>query len=175
MIEARRETGTRPRKDPRLSFSNAMAETALGMVETRGLVGAIEAADAMAKAADVRLVAMEVTMAALVTVQVVGEVAAVQSAVEAGRRAAERVGKVVSAHIIPRPHGDVRDMQALDAEAAPSVLGDSNPASAQNAYEHLTVSELRGLAREVPGFPLQGREIARARKQQLVALLAQHR
>ena len=74
----------------------ATNETALGLIETRGLIGAIEAADAMVKAADVRLVRKEVTVGALVTVQVVGEVAAVQAAVEAGRQAAERVGEVVS-------------------------------------------------------------------------------
>ena len=147
----------------------ATNETALGLIETRGLVGAIEAADAMVKAADVRLVSKEVTVGALVTVQVVGEVAAVQAAVEAGRQAAERVGELVSVPVIPRPDDAVRMLQNLDAAPSPGVSS-ANPASAE-ALSRLTVRELRALAREVPGFPLQGREIARAAKQQLIELL----
>lgn len=79
-----------------------MAELALGLVETRGLVAALEAADAMLKAANVICVGKEVTDAALVTIKVVGEVAAVKAAVEAGSAAASRVGELVSTHIIPR-------------------------------------------------------------------------
>lgn len=76
---------------------------ALGLVETQGLIGAIEAADAMVKAANVRLIAKEKITAALVTVKVVGDVAAVRSAVDAGSAAASRVGQLVSSHVIPRP------------------------------------------------------------------------
>ena len=154
----------------------ATNETALGLVETRGLVGAIEAADAMVKAADVRLVSKEVTVGALVTVQVVGEVAAVKAAVDAGRRAAERVGEIVSVHVIPRPDEAVRMLQDLDAAPSPGASAPSaqrNPASAEE-LSRLTVRELRALARGVSGFPLQGREIARAAKQQLIDLLVQH-
>jgi microcompartment protein CcmL/EutN len=79
-----------------------MAERALGLVETRGLVAALEAADAMLKAANVICVGKEVTDAALVTIKMVGEVAAVKAAVEAGSAAAGRVGELVSTHIIPR-------------------------------------------------------------------------
>ena len=151
------------------------AETALGMIETRGLVGAVEAADAMAKAADVRLVAMEVTVGALVTVQAVGEVAAVQAAVEAGRRAAERVGEVVSVHVIPRPDDAVRALQRLDGAPSASPPSASSDAPAPTPdYNSLTVRELRALARGIPDFPLQGREIARATKKQLLELLEGH-
>jgi ethanolamine utilization protein EutM len=80
-----------------------MALTAIGMVETRGLVGAIEAADAMLKAATVSLVGLERATAGLVMVLVSGEVAAVQSATEAGSAAASRVSEVVSVHVIARP------------------------------------------------------------------------
>ncbi len=80
-----------------------MALTAIGMVETRGLVGAIEAADAMLKAATVSLVGLQQATAGLVMALVTGEVAAVQSATEAGAAAAARVGEVVSVHVIPRP------------------------------------------------------------------------
>jgi ethanolamine utilization protein EutM len=76
---------------------------ALGLVETRGLVAAIEAADAMVKAANVTLVGREKTDPALITVKVVGETAAVRSAVDAGAAAAKRVGELVSTHIIPQP------------------------------------------------------------------------
>lgn len=77
--------------------------TALGLVETRGLVAAIEAADAMVKASKVKLIGKEVTKAALVTIKVTGDVAAVQSAVDAGAAAANRVGEVISTHVIPQP------------------------------------------------------------------------
>ena len=151
-------------------------ETALAMIETRGLIGAIEAADAMVKAADVRLVKLEVTVGALVTVQAVGEVAAAQAALEAGRRAAERVGEVVSVHVIPNPDAAVRTLQGLDATPTPGPVAPSaqgNPASAE-ALSRLSVRELRALARTIPEFPLQGRAIAKASKQQLVDLLVEH-
>ena len=80
-----------------------MALTAIGMVETRGLVGAIEAADAMLKAATVSLIGLQRAQAGLVMALVTGEVAAVQSATEAGAAAASRVSEVASVHVIPRP------------------------------------------------------------------------
>ena len=79
---------------------------ALGMVETRGLIGAIEAADAMVKAANVTLVGREKIGSGLVTVMVRGDVGAVKAAVDAGATAARVVGEVVSVHVIPRPHSD---------------------------------------------------------------------
>ena len=83
---------------------------ALGLVETRGFVGAIEAADAMVKAANVRLVGKEKTGSGLVTVMVRGDVGAVKAAVEAGAEAVRRVGDLVSVHVIPRPHADVEEL-----------------------------------------------------------------
>ncbi len=80
---------------------------ALGMVECRGMVAMIEAADAMVKTANVTLVGYEKIDAGLVTAIVRGEVAAVKSAVDAGAAAARRIGEVVSTHVIPRPHGEV--------------------------------------------------------------------
>jgi ethanolamine utilization protein EutM len=92
---------------------------ALGMVETRGLVGAIEAADAMVKAANVRLISKEYIGGGLVTVIVRGDVGAVRAATDAGAEAAAKVGELVSAHVIPRPHEDVETiLPALPAEAA---------------------------------------------------------
>ncbi len=84
-----------------------MALEALGMIETRGLIGAIEAADAMVKAANVNLVGKEQIGGGYVTVMVRGDVGAVKAATDAGASAAERVGELVSVHVIPRPHNDV--------------------------------------------------------------------
>ncbi len=84
-----------------------MEKQALGMVETKGLVGAVEAADAMVKAANVKLLGKEKIGSGLVTVMVRGDVGAVKASVEAGAAAAKRVGELVSVHVIPRPHEDV--------------------------------------------------------------------
>ena len=84
-----------------------MAFEALGMVETRGLVAAIEAADAMVKAAEVTLIGTEKIGSGLVSVMVRGDVGAVKAATEAGSTAASKLGELVAVHVIPRPHGDV--------------------------------------------------------------------
>jgi len=80
---------------------------ALGLIETKGLVGAIEAADAMVKAARVKFLGREKIKGGLVAVMVAGDVGAVKAAVDAGAAACERVGKLVSYHVIPRPHDDI--------------------------------------------------------------------
>ena len=99
------EQQNQPTNDRR---NNKMANTnALGMVETRGLVGAIEAADAMVKAANVQLVGKEQVGGGLVTVMVRGDVGAVKAATDAGAAAAEKVGELISVHVIPRPHAEV--------------------------------------------------------------------
>jgi len=88
-----------------------MGQEALGLIETRGLVGSIEAADAMVKAANVALVGYEKIGSGLVTVMVRGDVGAVKAATDAGAASAKRVGgDVVSVHVIPRPHADVEKM-----------------------------------------------------------------
>jgi len=84
-----------------------MAGDALGLVETIGLVGSIEAADAMVKAANVQLIGYETIGAGYVTVMVRGDVGAVKAATDAGAASAEKVGELVSVHVIPRPHADV--------------------------------------------------------------------
>ena len=83
---------------------------ALGMVETRGLVAAIEAADAMVKAANVQLIGSEKIGSGLVSVMVRGDVGAVKAAVEAGSQAAASLGEIVATHVIPRPHADVEKL-----------------------------------------------------------------
>ena len=84
-----------------------MAQEALGMIETRGLVAAIEAADAMTKAAEVTLIGTEKIGSGLVSVMVRGDVGAVKAATEVGAEAASRLGELAAVHVIPRPHGDV--------------------------------------------------------------------
>jgi ethanolamine utilization protein EutM len=95
-----------------------MSQIALGMVETRGLVGAVEAADAMAKAARVVLLGKEKIGGGFVTVMVRGEVGAVKAATDAGSAAARRVGELVSVHVIPRPHEQVEGI-------LPQAVGDA--------------------------------------------------
>jgi len=84
-----------------------MAGEAIGLIETRGLVGGVEAADAMVKAANVKLIGQERIGGGLVTVIVKGDVGAVKAAVDAGAAAAKRVGELISVHVIPRPHADL--------------------------------------------------------------------
>lgn len=98
-----------------------MIDVALGLIETRGLVGSIEAADVMLKTANVRLLGKEIVRDGLVTVQIIGEVAAVKAAVEAGAIAAGRVGELVSQHVIPRP---VDDVEAILARPIPTDDGE---------------------------------------------------
>ncbi len=88
-------------------MAQELALIALGMVETRGLVGAVEAADAMVKAANVVLIGSEYVGGGYVTVMVRGDVGAVKAATDAGAAAAKRIGELVSVHVIPRPHENV--------------------------------------------------------------------
>jgi ethanolamine utilization protein EutM len=97
-----------------------MSLEALGMVETKGLIGSVEAADAMVKAANVVLVGKEMIGAGYVTVLVRGDVGAVKAATDAGAAAARRVGELVSVHVIPRPHAEVEKIlpKIKDAKAS---------------------------------------------------------
>ena len=201
---------------------------ALGMVETRGLVGAIEAADAMCKAANVRLIGREKTNPALITIKIVGETAAVKTAVEAGAAAAARVGELVSTHVIPRPDlqresiigtapvretpsvvkspasasVEVKEIPAIEKSPIPApdqeievvvaprkpvvkanpvvrksvsepVLPESKKVSTpavESRLNSMKVTELRNLARSTEGFPIKGREISVANKEELLRL-----
>ena len=96
--------------EPEVKEVRSMALEALGMVETRGLVAAIEAADAMVKAANVELIGTEKIGSGLVSVMVRGDVGAVKAAVEAGTAAATALGEVIATHVIPRPHADVEKL-----------------------------------------------------------------
>jgi microcompartment protein CcmL/EutN len=92
-----------------------MLDFALGLIETRGLVGAIEAADAATKAADVKLVGKEKVRNGLITIKLIGDVAAVRAAVDAGSAAAARVGELISTHVIPRPVADLENIIFSDS------------------------------------------------------------
>ena len=136
---------------------------ALGLIETLGLIGAVEAADAMVKTAKVTLRGTEKSTGGLYTVKVTGEVGAVQSAVEAGAAAAQKVGRLISTHIIPRPHEDTEEM--VFPEFIPP--GDDYPVDISS----LTVKELRALARNTPNIELTGRGISKANRKILLQML----
>lgn len=107
-------------------------QKALGLIETRGLIGAIEAADAMVKAAKVKFLGRQKVKGGLVAVMVTGDVGAVKAAVDAGAAACNQVGKLVSAHVIPRPHDDI-DMMipgGPEPEKAAAIKKKSQPKAA---------------------------------------------
>lgn len=173
-----------------------MMNYALGLVETRGLIGAIEAADAMVKTANVTLLGKEETDPALITIKIIGETAAVRAAVDAGAAAAQKVGELVSKHVIPRPaegmemlvfaeaarsEEDVENVLAEqespeerehdEAVEEPYVMPENLTPEQQKYYEKLnamTVHELRSYARTIEGLHIYGREISRANKAQLM-------
>ncbi len=211
-------------------------QPALGLVETKGLVGAIEAADAMCKAANVKLIGREKTNPALITIKIIGETAAVKTAVEAGAAAASRVGELVSTHVIPRPDlqldfivpGVIEKAEPVESVkveksrettvvtpkssaepprpvskdvpspplqpkvvvAKTAVTESAKPVTPPKAkpepkqrpevtkvslpagLEDMKVTDLRTLARSTAGFPIKGREISVANKEELLRLFA---
>lgn len=183
-----------------------MSDRALGLIETQGLIGAIEACDAAAKAAAVVISSAELTDAAYLTLKIEGDLGAVQAAVEAGAQAAEKVGELIAMHVIPNPddglgpilprrryvskyHPD-DDRPPLDFDNSEPDLpsrptGPKPPATAppsqlpsepedkieqlkQTTLEDMTVSDLRQIARNLDRFPMKGREISMATKNQLI-------
>ena len=162
---------------------------ALGMIETKGRVGASEAADAMTKAAYVDLIGQETVGGGYTTIFVRGDVGAVKAALDAGKAAAEQVGELVSVHIIPRPHEDLEPI--LPAMAAPpkpflpwapeggagttppSVAVTPRKADGSVDFDRMSVPELRRYARTLPDFPLKGREISTADRESLLRVLTQ--
>ena len=123
---------------------------ALGLIETRGLVAAIEAADAMVKAANVRLIGREQIGGGLVTVMVRGDVGAVKAATDAAAAAAGKIGEIVSVHVIPRPHEDVEGEQ-LDAFATKKIMDHNVPAGTYFPPDEATLTEFaasKGMRRD---------------------------
>jgi microcompartment protein CcmL/EutN len=160
-----------------MSESARLGELALGLIETRGLVGILEAADTAAKAANVQLMGIERIGGGLVSLRLTGDVAAVQAAVRAAAAAAEQVSELVSAHVIPAPHLSMASLSSQPPSvtpvvAAPSLVEPPMPDSVDSSdLAQMPVTRLRQLARRTPGVQLQGREVSRANKQQLVAEL----
>jgi len=167
-----------------------MLEYALGMVETRGLVGSIEAADVMVKTANVHILGMEYIKNGFVTVKIIGEVAAVKAAVDAAGAAAARVGQVITTHVIPRPASDVesilKNIQVPAKKEEPKPKKEESPdqqalfASTdldeyRRQLEAMTVPQLRTVARNEGGLSIAGREISKANKEQLVHELLKKR
>lgn len=147
-----------------------MIEYALGMIETRGLVAAIEAADAACKAANVKLVGKEYIGGGYVTIKIIGEVAAVKAAVDAGAAAAQRIGELVSVHVIPRPIDDLEmliypEKPPVDPNSLPEA---SSPDELRSHLEALSVMQLRSIARKIEEIELTGREISKATKEELI-------
>lgn len=142
---------------------------ALGIIETIGFVGVVEAADAAVKAASVELSAVEKIDGGLISIRLLGDVGAVNAAVEAGARAAQKVGKLSACHVIANPHEDLVRAFNLEGAGASAILHADEP------LENLPVHQLRQLARETPGLSIQGREISRANREQLLRELRQVR
>ncbi len=181
------------------THSMQMLEYALGMVETRGLIGSIEAADVMVKTANVRVLNTEYLKNGFVTIKIIGEVAAVKAAVDAASAAAARVGQVIATHVIPRPAEEVEPIIKQYDKGRPSPLAataePARPKTAPNRRETkpviptpvahddeygaqlqaMSVHQLRALARAVGGLSIMGRQISRANKDVLIRELMQKR
>ena len=138
---------------------------ALGLIETLGFVGVTEAADAATKAAAVELSAVEQIEGGIISIRFLGDVGAVQAAVEAGVQAAQQVGTLVAHHVIPNPHEDLVDVFGLMENT-----GETDEIDEMD-LESLPVHRLRQIARETPGIAIQGREISRANRAQLLSEL----
>ena len=138
---------------------------ALGLIETLGFVGVTEAADAATKAAAVELSAVEQIEGGIISIRFLGDVGAVQAAVEAGVHAAQQVGTLVAHHVIPNPHEDLVDVFGLMENT-----GETDETN-ETDLESLPVHRLRQIARETPGIAIQGREISRANRAQLLSEL----
>jgi len=162
---------------------------ALGLIETKGLVGAIEAADAMVKAANVRLAGKTFVGGGLVTVMITGDVGAVKAATDAGAAAAERVGELISVHVIPRPHNEIssilqeQDARSIAKKTSVKIADEviekvSEPNASESKtgdniellkeLEKMTVVNLRHYVRKLEGFSISGREISKANKETLL-------
>ena len=141
---------------------------ALGMIETKGLVASIEAADSMVKAANVRLIGKVQIGAGLVTVMVRGDVGAVKAAVDAGETAAKRVGEVVSIHVIARPNNDIENLLPSLSVNLPEDKIDTELDQIMKEFEKKSVIELRSITRQLKDTTLSGRQISKANKQKLL-------
>ena len=148
-----------------------MAKSAIGLIETRGLVGAVEAADVAAKSANISLLAFESIGGGLVTLRFCGDVASVQTAVEAGAEAARRISEVVSHHVIPGPHPDLQALLEVPSSPGSDPDPEQPTKPSERELEATSVARLRQLVRQTPGVRLRGRQVSRANKETLIAEL----
>ena len=146
-----------------------MSGSAIGLIETRGLIGVIEAADVAAKVADVKLLAIQEVGGGLATVRFSGDVASVRTAVDAAAAAAERVSEVVGHAVLPSPHEELRQLRGKTGE---NVASDGVASYSLDELRGLPVAQLRQLVRQTPGVAMRGRAVSRANKEELVAELA---
>ncbi len=165
-------------------MSDSTVGQALGLIETRGYAALIAATDAAAKYAHVDIRSVQRASGGLVLVTLVGDVASVQSAVDAGAQEATQVGELVSSHVIPRPEESVWSIVQPDsaprekAEPARAQVTDTSEDAAQATPDDLDttpVRELRKLARSLAGTDLTGREISKANRAQLVDVIRKAR
>lgn len=166
---------------------------ALGLLETKGLVAAIEGADAMVKAANVRMAGKTIVGGGLVTIAVYGDVGAVKASVDAGLAAAKRVGTVVSHHVIPRPHDEIEKIlhgyfnedEGEKIAESYETLEITKEILEENVKKHglngalemikkTSVVKLRHLAREFSGLKITGRDISKANKEKLLLELREY-
>ena len=149
-----------------------MVGQALGMIETKGIVGAVEAADVMVKAADVRLIGKELIGGDLVTVMVSGDVGAVKAAVDAGAAVARQVGELISVHIIPRPHEQIDMLLPQKTSDCSNKLPKDKITSpdkfTKEVLQSLAIDDLRQIARQTKGILIQAKELSRASKEQII-------
>jgi ethanolamine utilization protein EutM len=154
---------------------------ALGLVETRGYAALIAASDAAAKQAYAEVMSIERASGGLVLITLVGDVASVQEAVDAAVREAQRVGELVSAHVIPRPDDSVWRLLGLKsaqstAESIPATAPEDTKRSAdRDGLDATPVRELRRKAREIDNIGMAGREISRASKAVLIKAIRKAR
>ena len=141
-----------------------MNQKALGLIEMVGFAGLTEAADAAVKAASVELAGVEKIEGGIISIHLRGDVGAVRAAVDAGAQAAQKVGTLVAFHVIPNPHSDMVRIFHLEGPAGNAPP----PAAGEQDLESLSVSQLRRLARETSGISIQGRQISRANREQLI-------
>lgn len=174
------------------STPGARPQAALGLIETIGAVGGIEAADAALKAARVKLVGKEYADAGLHLIKLIGEVAAVRAAVDAGAAAAQRVGQLAGTHVIPRPDIQLEEwmfaptgtpkrlaftraprlgmtrVTDADDDGSTDDAPVGTPGVLPDDFAELPVRELRAVVRTLAEFPLQGRQISTATREQLL-------
>jgi microcompartment protein CcmL/EutN len=142
---------------------------ALGLIETVGFVGVVEAADAAVKAAPVDLASVEQTTGGLVTIRLSGDVGAVQAAVDAGAAAARRIGQLLGQHVIPNPHDDLVRLFHPETAPAPSSYANGPLTSfTTDDLERMSVVELRRVARSMAGLGIKGRQISKANREELL-------